>query len=500
MNIRDFEDAPRPPHEKIRLLVVDADREMRLACFEMAEKLGYQAQHSSDLDEARAILYGGLADILLLHLPWGTTEAIKFVAEVKLMHPEISIVVMTGSTSVNNAVEAMRCGATDYLTKPFQIDDLSAALERATRDYCSRSNPDLGSQTRRDLELRKRIVGRGVPMERIYQALARIADIDHPVLILGESGTGKEMVARSLHRLGSRSSLPFLPVECSSLVPSLIEIELFGYVKGAFTGALRDKEGLLVSAHGGTVFLDEIGELSIELQAGLLRAIQEKEVRPVGSSKALKVNARIVVATNRDLSKMVEDGTFRKDLYHRLNVVNLKLPPLRKRKEDIPLLVTHFLNQYGRSKAPYVTLSGEAMRMLQNYEWPGNVRELENAIERACALVEGSELQPNDFPTVIREWNDAITASKREESERPEGVESKIQRLEDLERNAIIRVVRETNGNKLQAAELLGIGKTTLYRKLHEYGIADQEPDRDEEGILHRSGHGRGDKDTSPGV
>jgi two-component system response regulator HydG len=267
-----------------------------------------------------------------------------------------------------------------------------------------------------------------------------------------------------------------LPVDCGSLVPTLIESELFGYVKGALTGANRSKDGLLVSAEGGTVFLDEIGELSLDLQAKLLRALQEKEVRPVGATHRVPIKARIVAATNRDLASMVEKGTFRKDLFYRLNVVNLRLPPLRDRREDIPLLAAHFLDRISREHNRKFTLSDEALRTMMRHDWPGNVRELENSLERATALSSGPVLHLGDLPTQLQQQGlqlnlDARRAAAGEEA--GAAAVPGVKPLADLEREAILSAIRTLNGDKLQAAKLLGIGKTTLYRKLKEYGIAD---------------------------
>ena len=247
------------------------------------------------------------------------------------------------------------------------------------------------------------MIGRSAEMEKLYRILSKVAQSSHPVLVLGESGTGKELVARTIHAYGPNAQKPFLPVDCGSLVPTLIESELFGYVKGAFTGANRSKDGLLVSAEGGTVFLDEIGELSLDLQAKLLRALQEKEVRPVGATHRVPIKARIVAATNRDLAVMVEKGTFRKDLFYRLNVVNLRLPSLRDRREDIPLLAAHFLDRISREHGTKFTLSDEALRTMMRHDWPGNVRELENAVERACTMSSGPVLHLGDLPTQLQQ-------------------------------------------------------------------------------------------------
>jgi two-component system response regulator HydG len=296
-------------------------------------------------------------------------------------------------------------------------------------------------------------------MQRVYKMLEKVSQHNYPVLILGESGTGKELVARSIHFLGVRQNKPFVPVDCSGLVPTLIESELFGYVKGAFTGAQHSRTGLLETANGGTVFLDEIGDLPVDLQAKLLRALQEREIRPVGATDRLRIDIRIIAATNRDLESAIRAGTFRQDLYFRLNVVQVKLPPLRERKSDIPLLVSFFLEKFSDPQRPIRTISEDAMRRLMTYDWPGNVRELENAVERAVALGSGPMLHIGDLPSNLQQGS----SDKLLES-------NELTTLEEMERRFILRALRETNGDKLAAARLLGIGKTTLYRKLKQYG------------------------------
>ncbi len=331
-NTRAMEFIPQvaEPVARLHLLVVDADAAVRSACSEIAASLGYAVESTGDLAQARSLLRGRAADILLVNLPAGSNQGLELVAEVKLLYPQTSVIAMTASGSVNAAVEAMRCGASDYLTKPFAIDELSTVLDRAAQSHMTDTAT---RQLRERLRLSQGLgsmIGRSGEMEKLYRILSKVAQSSHPVLVLGESGTGKELVARTIHAYGPNSQKPFLPVDCGSLVPTLIESELFGYVKGAFTGANRSKDGLLVSAEGGTVFLDEIGELSLDLQAKLLRALQEKEVRPVGATHRVPIKARIVAATNRDLAAMVESGAFRKDLFYRLNVVNLRLPSLSR--------------------------------------------------------------------------------------------------------------------------------------------------------------------------
>ena len=284
-------------------------------------------------------------------------------------------------------------------------------------------------------------------------------------MILGESGTGKEMVARAIHTSGPFRDKPFVPVDCGSLVPTLIESELFGYVKGAFTGAVQSKPGLLAIAEGGTVFLDEVGELPVDLQTKMLRALQEREIRPVGSTKQVPINVRILAATNRDLEQAVSQGLFRRDLYFRLNVLSLRVPPLRERRQDIPLLASHVLERLFRSSGQRYEFSGDAMKALLAYDWPGNVRELENCVERCCAMNSGPVIHVADLPSSITGVGNSLV----------HGVpETRIVSLADLEKHAILGAIAQLNGDKLMAAKLLGIGKTTLYRKLKDYGSSQQ--------------------------
>jgi two-component system response regulator HydG len=360
-------------------------------------------------------------------------------------------------------MEATRNGAADYVTKPFNLDDLRGKLDRVARSLeIDRENRLLREQLRTRPGFGD-LTGVSPKMQRVYKLIEKVREHNYPVLILGESGTGKELVARSIHFSGARKNKPFVPVDCSAFVPTLIESELFGYVKGAFTGAMNTRQGLMEAAGSGTLFLDEIGELPVDMQAKLLRALQEKEVRPVGSTERVPVATRVIAATNRNLDAAVRDGFFRQDLYFRLNVVQIKLPPLRERKADIPILVNTFLQKFsdpdGDPRRPPRTISSDAMARLLAYDWPGNIRELENAIERAVALGSGPVLHTSDLPSNLQYENEPRIPHNNDE----------VIRLEDLERRAILRALRESSGDKLAAARLLGIGKTTLYRKLKEY-------------------------------
>lgn len=461
---------------RMHLLVVDEDAAVRSACCEIASGLGYVSTGVASLGSARELLRGNAIDILLLDLKAPVTAGLDLLEEVKTLHPQTAVIVMTAFATVNSAVEAMRTGATDYLTKPFAMDEITGVLERASE----RRKFDVSSRQLRE-RLRNQqglgnIIGRSPEMDKLYRILSKVAQSSHPVLILGESGTGKELVARAIHANGTHATKPFIPVDCGSLVPTLIESELFGYVKGAFTGANRSKDGLLASAEGGTVFLDEIGELPLDLQAKLLRALQEKEIRPVGSTHRIPINVRVLAATNRDLAGMVEQGRFRKDLYYRLNVVNLRIPPLRDRKQDIPMLAAHFLDRMSRENSTTYTLSDDALRTMIDYEWPGNVRELENSIERACALSSGPTLHMGDLPTQLQDFRLQVHRTRAMvigAIEETCGPAPEVTPLAELEKQAILSTIRQLHGDKLMAARLLGIGKTTLYRKLKEYGIAE---------------------------
>jgi DNA-binding NtrC family response regulator len=464
---------PTPRSGRMHVLIVDEDSAVRSACCEIASSRGFVTHGIDNLAEARSLLRGNSIDILLLDLKSPGGAGLELLEEVKLLHPEIAVVVMTAFATVTSAVEAMRTGANDYLTKPFALDELAAVLDRAAE----RRSVDTASrrlrETLRSQQGLGNLIGSSPEMEKIYRILSKVAQTAHPVLILGESGTGKELIARSIHANGPRASKPFLPVDCGSLVPTLVESELFGYVKGAFTGATRNKDGLLASAEGGTVFLDEIGEMPLDLQAKLLRALQEKEVRPVGATHRVPIHCRILAATNRDLAAMVDQGRFRKDLYYRLNVVALRIPPLRDRREDIPLLAAHFLHRINQKSDVKFTLSDDALRTMSEYAWPGNVRELENCIERACAMSSGPVLHTGDFATQVQDFLLHARAVPAAHEKAASTAMSEILPLADLERQAIVDALRQMKGDKLTAARLLGIGKTTLYRKLKEYGISN---------------------------
>jgi len=388
------------------------------------------------------------------------------------MFPRCEIAIMTGHGSIETAVQAMRLGAYDYITKPFRVEELKLLLQRMQEKVTLvAENQFLRDRVSAEMELHG-IVGSSSKIQDVLRMVARLKDTRTPVLITGESGTGKELIARAIHFRGTYAKRPFVAVDCGSLVPTLVESELFGYEKGAFTGALRSKEGLFQTANGGTILLDEIGELSMEMQAKLLRVLQEKEVRPVGSNQRLKVDVRVIAATNRDLEAAYKEGKFRKDLYFRLNVVTLHLPSLRERKSDIAALVHYFLDKL--APARNVTVTSAAMKAMLQYDWPGNVRELENCIERALALGGDDSIDLHDLPPAVRaEQPLASQGTQTEEtsllpSARQPGSATD---LEELERATIERVFEQVQGDKSRARKMLGISRATLYRKLKRYNI-----------------------------
>jgi DNA-binding NtrC family response regulator len=417
---------------------------------------------------ALALLEEQPAHIILTDLVMPQMSGIEFLDRVRKLLPRAEVAVMTGHGSVETAVQAMKLGAYDYIAKPFSaMDELRLFLRRmAEKVQLVEENQFLRECTYAETELHG-IIGASPKIQDVLRMISRLKDTRTPVLITGESGTGKELVARAIHFRGTFANRPFVAVDCGSLVPTLIESELFGHEKGAFTGATRSKPGLFQSANGGTVFLDEIGELPQEMQAKLLRFLQEKEVRPVGSNNRFKVDVRVIAATNRDLESAYKAGEFRKDLYFRLNVVTVNMPALRERRSDVPMLAHWFLERYANGADIPITAS--AMKCLLQYDWPGNVRELENCIERAVALGEGKIIDVSDLPPAV-----LSSAPATEMPAAPlQGLLSSND-LEDIERATILRVFEQVNGDKVVAGKMLGISRATLYRKLKRYNIGAQ--------------------------
>ena len=447
----------------LNLLIVDDERSIREACREVALSLGFIAHVADSAEHAYRLLQSHSIDAVLLDLRLPGASGLDVLRQIKAQRPEALVIVVTGYGTVQSAVQAMKHGAYEYVTKPFSIEELKLLLDRVSNHLKLKTENRILREKLKSKQGFGGLVGRAPEMEKLYRIIAKAANSSHPVLILGESGTGKEMVARSIHYSGNFRDKPFIPVDCGSLVPTLIESELFGYVRGAFTGANQAKDGLLAIAEGGTVFLDEVGELPVDLQSKLLRAIQEKEIRPVGSTRRIPINVRILAATNRDLEQAVSGGAFRRDLYFRLNVLSLRIPPLRERREDIPVLIAHFMERASRASGQEKILTDEALKVTLAYDWPGNVRELENCLERTCAFTSGPLIHVADLPPAI--GRTAIVVSSNGNG----NGHNKIVPMAELERLTILSAIAELNGDKLQAARLLGIGKTTLYRKLKDY-------------------------------
>jgi DNA-binding NtrC family response regulator len=442
----------------VSVLVVDDEQTARDLCCDVATDTGLRARGAATTEEALEIMDQFPVDILITDLRVPELGGLELLKRVREHYPQTAVVMLTQFGTIDSAVEATRMGAADYVTKPFRVAELRTKLGRVVHSLeTDQENRILREQLRTRPGFGE-LIGTSQKMSRVYRLVEKVSHHDYPVLVLGESGTGKELVARSIHYLGERRKEPFVPVDCSALAPTLIESELFGYVKGAFTGANHSKQGLLESAGEGTLFLDEIGDLPVDLQAKLLRALQEHEVKPVGSNERISISARVIAATHRDLESAVRNGGFRQDLFFRLNVVQIKLPALRERKNDIPLLVHTFLEKFCHAQGKVRTIAEDAIARLVAYDWPGNVRELENAVERAVALGTGPILSVGDLPSNLKYDMPAPLPDKNE-----------FLKLEELERRAILRALRESGGDKLRAARLLGIGKTTLYRKLKQY-------------------------------
>ena len=446
---------------RIRFLIVDDEPTIRKLCVRIGESLGFVCLEAESSEAALGLLEAEPADVVVSDLCLPQKSGVDLLQRIKSGWPRAEVAIMTGHGSIGSAVEAMKLGAYHYVTKPFSVEEMRLILQRMAEKVCLVAERDfLRDRVKAETELNA-ITGSSPKIQDVLRLVARLKDTRTPVLITGESGTGKELVARAIHFRGPFAKRPFVTVDCGALVPTLIESELFGYEKGAFTGALKSRSGLFQAAQAGTIFLDEVGELPQEMQAKLLRVLQEKELRPVGSNESVKVDVRVIAATNRDLEAAYRSGSFRKDLYFRLNVVTVHLPPLRERKSDIPILVRSFLDRYAPESTLDVTAA--AMNALLQYDWPGNVRELENCIERAVALRNYDRIDVADLPASLRE-NLVSAGPQLRAPQTPTD-------LEHLERLTIERVFQEVNGDKMLAGKMLGISRATLYRKLKRYNI-----------------------------
>lgn len=447
---------------RLRFLVVDDEQSIRRLCMTVGEALGFVCAEAETAEAAMESFETEPPDVIVSDLKLPSLSGADLLRKAKEQLPRSEVAIMTGHGSVESAVDAMRQGAYDYIEKPFRVEKLRQLLQRmAEKVRLVNENQFLRERVEADAQLGG-ITGSSAKIQDVLRMISRLKDTRTPVLITGESGTGKELVARAIHFRGPLAQTPFIAVDCGALVPTLMESELFGHEKGSFTGALKTKAGLFQAANGGTIFLDEIGELPLEMQAKLLRVLQEKEVRPVGSNEKIPVDVRVIAATNRDLEAAYRGGTFRKDLYFRLNVVTVHLPSLRDRRTDIPQLVHCFLDRYAPGENIQVTTS--SMKSFLQYEWPGNVRELENCIARAVTLGDRRSIDVSDLPPQVRGGPESAPAAE-------EMANLSTTALADLERITILRVFEQAGGDKALAGKMLGISRATLYRKLKRYNI-----------------------------
>jgi two-component system response regulator HydG len=449
------------------ILVVDDDESHLMTLKTIIKSWGYIVETADDGEKAVEKVRHRPFDLILMDVRMTNMSGIEALKNIKSYNPSIPILIMTAYSSVETAVEALKEGAYDYLTKPLDFEVLKLTIERVLEHVDLKAeNLTLKEKLKSSFDI-SNIIGKSRPMKELNEMVAMIAPSEATVLITGDSGTGKELIARSIHFNSSRKNDPLIVVNCAALTETLLESELFGHEKGAFTGADKMREGRFMQADNGTIFLDEIGEMSPKMQAKLLRVIQEREIQRVGSDRVFNVDVRIIAATNRDLLEDVSSGKFREDLFYRLNVVNLKVPPLKERIDDIPLLAQHFLEKYaGKNRKSVKGMSPLAMDMLLKYKWPGNVRELENALERAVILLPGEQITERELPLSITQsyegkggWYAPVPASEEPRS------------LDDVEKQAILKALDAARGNKSEAARILGINRKTLHKKLQGYGI-----------------------------
>ena len=437
--------------EKARILVVEDDAEARRTVLDFLELEGYSIDAVSSTAEALEKLAGGLYPVVITDIYIDQKSGLDILKAARARDPECAVILMTGRGSMETVMEATRGGAFDYIAKPFELDRLLDAVKRAEASHLVEEE---GPEEEEPLETE--MVGSTPGMVELYKVISRVAPTDAGVLIEGETGTGKELVARMIHSNSPRAQGPFIPVDCAAIAPTLLESELFGSVRGAFTGADRDRAGVFEAANHGTAFLDEIGEVDPGFQPKLLRFLQEHEVRPLGSPKSRAVDVRVIAATNRDLQKMVENGKFREDLWFRLNVVRLRIPPLLDRRGDIPLLIRHYLTRYNEHYERNLRLGEAALKALQEYTWPGNVRQLKHLIEKVVILTTAPALDGEDARQALEELDPH---------------EHPVESLADAEAEQIRKVLAATGGNKSRAAQILGIERKTLYRKLERMSL-----------------------------
>jgi len=442
-----------------KILVVDDDPEMCGLLSDVLSGEGFSVLTMGESLEASRILKKEEFDVIITDLKMKGLKGLDLLEEAKKVAFLTPVIIITAFGTIESAIKAMKMGAYDYITKPFQMDEIVLTVKKALENRLLKKEI---VRLKKEVESRyhfHQLIGKSGAMQKIYDLIERIRDSSNNVLITGESGTGKELVARAIHYSGLRKAGPFLAVNCAAIPETLLESELFGYKRGAFTDAKTDKKGLIFEAAAGTIFLDEITEMPPVLQAKLLRVIEERKIRPLGDTNSYPIDVRIISASNRDIKEMIHQGRFREDLYYRLKVIDIELPSLRERREDIPLLVQHFTNKFGKEPKKISGVSEEVLKILINYSWPGNVRELENVIQRAITLCQHEMILPEDLPTPMIQEADENLIDK--------GLREKYT-VEQLEKEYIKRVLIEVGGNKTKAAEILGLDRKTLYRKLEE--------------------------------
>lgn len=447
-------------YKDYKILVVDDDLEMCRWLSDVLGGEGFSIITSNDSLEASRMLKGEEFDVMVTDLKMKGLKGLDLLEEAKKTAPGTPVIIITAFGTIESAIKAMKLGAYDYITKPFQMDELVLIVKKALENRLLKKEV---VRLKKEMESRyhfHQLVGKSPSMQKIYELIERISDSPSNVLITGESGTGKELVAKAIHYNGIRKEGPFIAVNCAAIPETLLESELFGYKKGAFTDAKMDKKGLIFEAHEGTLFLDEITEMSSTLQAKLLRVIEEREVRPLGDTNSYPIDVRTISTSNRDIKSLIQQGRFREDLYYRLKVIDIELPPLRVRKEDIPFLIDHFVKKFSQEmKKPVLEISQEAFKILLNYSWPGNVRELENVIQRAITLSQKEIILPEDLPPTVMQEPEKDFTEKALKGRYT---------VDQLEREYIKKILMEVGGNKSKAAEILGLDRKTLYRKLQE--------------------------------
>ena len=445
------------------ILLVDDEKSNRVTLSQFLKKQGYHVEASASGPDAVDMAEESFFDLVITDLKMKPMDGLDVLRRVKEINPLTEVLVLTGYGTVESGVEAMRLGAYDYIQKPPDLDEFRIVVSKALERKDLQMKIDKLTEYLKDKYSYENIIGKSNEMMEVFSMIFKVAPTDSTVLISGESGTGKELVARAIHLNSRRKNREFVTVNCGGMPEHIQESELFGHVRGAFTGAIRDKRGLFQEANGGTLFLDEIGETAPSTQVKLLRFLQDGEIRRVGENEPIHVDVRLLAATNQDIEKAIEEGRFREDLYYRLNVIPIEMPPLRQRRDDIPLLVNHFLEKnMAKTKKKIESVGSDAMKILSGYDWPGNVRELENAIERAVILASRNIILPEDLPSSIHQPKKAGHEVTEEFGDTT---------LEKLEEKHILRVLERYNWNQKKAAEILGVSTTTLWRKLKSYGI-----------------------------